>query len=87
MSTKRDMAIGALAGAIAVLVLVAAIALAVRFDLISPNLPTSVVGAPVCQGADRSGLRFTAQTRDTSIGAITAAALVLLLHHQHGRTT
>jgi hypothetical protein len=64
---------GVAAGAVFVVLLVGAITVGFVSKAIPLELPTRVVGPPVCEGLDSAGLQFKAKTRGVRFTAITEA--------------
>lgn len=64
---------GIVAGIVFFLLLAAVIAVGLVSKAISLELPTRVVGPPVCEGLDSAGRQFTAKTRGVTFTAITEA--------------
>ncbi len=71
MKPSRGVFLGLALGIVLTLLLGVGVLLPVVSGRIPIQSFTSVVGAPICQGANSSGLRFTARTRNTSFAGIT----------------
>jgi hypothetical protein len=72
MSEKgKNAAFMVLGGILAIPVVAALIIIGLMNGLLPFEIKTRIVGAPVCQGIDQTGLQFTAETENVRFAAIT----------------
>lgn len=65
--------IGVIAGVVVVAILATLVVLGFASGAIRAEIPTRVVGPPVCEGLDSTGRQFEADTRHVNFTAITEA--------------
>lgn len=70
--TGRKLSVGVVVGmAVLAVLLIVALILGIVGGAIPVELPTRVIGPPVCEGLNSEGRRFKAKTRDVELMAIT----------------